>query len=231
LRDAPITIQTTYPGSDTEGGIAQALAALTDDLCSRAWHREDSVEMRVDRLLIDSGYQADVVYEAVRRSSHASVMRPSKGMGLRAGDTPMTEWERKQTQRPGYHWCLTVDTNRRRGQLLRYDTNFWKTFLAARIAAPLGNRASLSVYGDRQEQHRMLADHLAAEEPILNEAKGRQVWEWRKIQSGMDNHLLDCLVGCCAAASEVGLSIESTPQAQQAARKVIQFPSHLVRRS
>lgn len=231
LANAQHTIQTLYPGSDAEGGIALAAEALLTDLCSRSFVREDGLELRISRLLIDSGYQADVIYEVTRRSNHAAVVLPSKGQAIQAGQTPMTELERKQTQSPGWHWCLTTNTQKRRTQLLRYDTNHWKTFLAARIAAPRGNRGSLEVFGERPEQHRLLADHLSTERPEMHESKGQRVWQWDKSQVGADNHLLDCLVGCCAAASLIGISLDSAPQQSAPQRRVIQFPDHLRRRS
>jgi hypothetical protein len=34
-----------------------------------------------------------------------------------------------------------------------YDTNYWKSFLCARLLVPIGNRSCLSLFGDRPEMH------------------------------------------------------------------------------
>ena len=54
----------------------------------------------------------------------------------------------------------------------------------------------------------MLAEHLTAERAVLVSAKGRTASEWKLVQVGRDNHLLDCLVGSAAAASMLGAALD-----------------------
>ncbi|MBE3063546.1 MAG: hypothetical protein IMZ69_00835 [Spirochaetes bacterium] len=42
---------------------------------------------------------------------------------------------------------------------------------------------------------------------VRTEARGRTVDEWKLKASAVDNHWLDCLVGCAAAASMLGVSL------------------------
>ena len=67
--------------------------------------------------------------------------------------------------------------------------------------------------------HRLLAEHLTAEYPVKVGAKGREVDEW-KSKLGRENHLLDCLVGCAAAASVLGAILFGTGQKPKPVRKI-----------
>jgi hypothetical protein len=57
------------------------------------------------------------------------------------------------------------------------------------------------------EEHRLLSEHLSAEYRVRTEARGRPVDEWKLKANAVDNHWLDCLVGCAAAASMLGVSL------------------------
>ena len=87
------------------------------------------------------------------------------------------------------------------------DTNYWKSFVHARLAVAMGDRGCLSLFGMKPEEHRLLSEHLAAEYRVRTEARGRTVDEWKLKASAVDNHWLDCLVGCAAAASMLGVSL------------------------
>jgi phage terminase large subunit GpA-like protein len=91
-----------------------------------------------------------------------------------------------------------------------YDTNFWKSFIYARLAVPMGDRGCLSLFGDKPEQHRLFAEHLTAEYRVKTEARGRTVDEWKQRPERSDNHWLDCLVGCAVAASIQGAILPGT---------------------
>jgi hypothetical protein len=75
----------------------------------------------------------------------------------------------------------------------------------------MGDPGCLSLFGraDRTgvspaDQHRLLADHLTSEYRVKTEGRGRTVDEWKLRVEGLDNHWLDCLVGCAVAASIQG---------------------------
>ena len=50
----------------------------------------------------------------------------------------------------------------------------------------------------------MIAEHVAAEYGTLDERNGRKVYTYQRFPT-RDNHLLDCLVGCLAAAAIEGI--------------------------
>lgn len=222
LREVSRTLEMELAASGKTGGeeaaIWHGLDQLTARLLPRAWKREDKTELRIERCLVDSGYQTDTVYEFCRRSPFGAVLMPSKGQGIPAGKTPMTEWQIKPHERPGFHFVVTTDPTRRAVRLLKFDTYFWKTFVAGRLKA-LGPGA-LSVFGDRAELHRMLGDHFKAEfakktaDPGKTSGTWRVVWRWDQ-KPGEDNHLLDGVVGCYAAAALQGCRLgENRPKDQ-----------------
>ena len=49
------------------------------------------------------------------------------------------------------------------GCAVLYDTNYWKSFLHARLATPMGGKGAVTLFGDKAEVHQMFADHLCAE--------------------------------------------------------------------
>lgn len=188
-----------------EAAIWFGLDSLARRLLSRAWKREDGAELRIERCLVDSGWNSDAIYEWCRRTTHAAVVMPSKGVGITAGNLPISEYTLKPHERRGLHYILTSDPVKRAVRLLKYDTNFYKTFLANRLQT-LG-KGHLSVFGERPLEHRVLTDNFSAEFCIKTEGRGRTVWQWKQIP-GRDNHLLDCVVGCLAAAAFMGCRIE-----------------------
>jgi hypothetical protein len=97
------------------------------------------------------------------------------------------------------------------------DTNFWKSFIHARLAVPMGDPGCLSLFAPAQGDHRMLAEHLTSEYRVKTQGRGRELEEWKLRLAGADNHFLDCLVGCAVAASMQGAILFGT-DARQAAR-------------
>ena len=83
----------------------------------------------------------------------------------------------------------------------------------------LGDRRWLSPFGTKAEEHRLLSEHLAAEFRVRTEARGRTVDEWKLKASAVDNHWLDCLVGCAAAASMLGVALAGMVQPPRTKRK------------
>jgi hypothetical protein len=90
------------------------------------------------------------------------------------------------------------------------DTNYWKSFVHARLAVAMGDPGSLSLYGREEAAHRLLAEHLTAEFRIKTMARDRTVDEWKLKAARPDNHWLDCLVGCAVAASMEGIKLFGT---------------------
>jgi len=223
LRDARRTLAASSPRSGQEGAIYAGLEALTNEYLGRSWRRDDGAEVRIDRCLIDAnwGQSSDVVYQFCRQTSFAAIVLPSHGRYVGASSIPFAEYKRKRGDRVGLNWRIPVVTGKRAVRHVVFDTNYWKSFMHARLAVPIGDPGCLSLFGRKSEEHRLLADHLTAEYRVKTEGRGRSVDEWKLRVDGLDNHWLDCLVGAAVAASMQGVMLFGTdakPVARQRVR-------------
>ena len=209
LSDITRTLGRQFRGAGVEGAIFSGLNALADDLCRRDWIREDGAALRLSRLLVDANWQTDVIYQFARATDHAAVM-PAHGRYVGAASKPFSEYKRQRGDRLGHNWRIPSITGKRTARHVAFDSNYWKTFCHGRLAVPLGDKGSLSLYGKRNQKHRMLADQLVAEYRVRTEGRGRVVDEWKLRPERPDNHWLDCLVGAAVAASEQGCVLPGT---------------------
>jgi len=225
LRDARATLARAAPGTGKEGAIQVGLKVLTDTHLVREWKRDDGAVMQVGRCLIDAGYVPDTVYLAIRRSGRSAVLMPSKGVGIGASSKAFAEYKRRKGDLYGHYWRVPTVHGTREFRTVHIDTNYWKSFVHARLAVAMGDRGCLSLFGAKAEEHRLLSEHLAAEYRVRTEARGRTVDEWKLKANAVDNHWLDCLVGCAAAASMLGVSLfrSATPKKVKPKRKHVAY--------
>lgn len=209
LRDARHTLATAAPKAGLEGAIYAGLDALTEKHLTRHYRRDDGAEIHVDRCLVDAnwGSSTDVVYQFCRQSSHSAMLLPSHGRFVGASSVPFSEYKRKLGDRVGLNWRIPNVQGKRAVRHVLFDTNYWKSFLHARLGVAMGDRGCLSLFGDQPESHRLLAEHLTAEYRIRTEGRGRTVDEWKLRPEATENHWLDCLVGCAVAASIQGVAL------------------------
>jgi len=212
LRDARLTLSVATKASGLEGAIYAGLETLTKDHLGREWRRDDGAMLRIERCLIDAnwGSSTDVVYQFCRQSSFAGVVLPSHGRFVGASSQPFSEYKRRPGDRIGLNWRMPNVQGKRAVRHTIYDTNYWKSFVHARLAVTMGDRGCLSLFGDKPEQHRLFAEHLTAEYRVKTEGRGRTVDEWKQRPERGDNHWFDCLVGCAVAASIQGVVLPGT---------------------
>lgn len=212
LREVQKTLARVAPGAGLEGSIYAGLEKLTGEYLARRWRRDDGAEMRIERCLIDAnwGQSTDVVYQFCRQSAHAGLIMPSHGRYVGASSIPFSEYKRKAGERVGHHWRIPNVQGRRQVRHVVIDTNYWKSFVHARLAVAMGDPGSLSLFGRKPTEHQLLAEHLTAEYRVKTEARGRVVDEWKIRAGGPDNHWFDCLVGCAVAASVQGAVLPGT---------------------
>jgi len=209
LRDIRRTLMSVAPRAGQEGAVYAGLERLAERTLAREWGRDSGAAMRIERCLIDAswGQTTDVIYEFCRQSPHAAIVMPSHGRYVGAASIPFGEYRRKRGDRIGLNWRIPAAFGSRAVRHVLYDTNYWKSFVHARLATPLGDKGCLSIFGRKPEQHRLLADHLTSEYRVQTQGRGRTVDEWRLRSDGVDNHWLDCLVGCAVAASMLGAAL------------------------
>jgi hypothetical protein len=225
LRDARLTLAGVTGAAGLEGAIYAGLEKLTTNLLGRAWRRDDGAELRVERCLIDAnwGSATDVVYQFCRQSAHAGIVLPSHGRFVGASSQPFSEYKRRPGDRVGLNWRVPNVHGKRAVRHALFDTNYWKSFVHARLAVPMGDRGCLSLFGDKPEQHRLFADHLTAEYRVKTEGRGRTVDEWKLRPERADNHWFDCLVGCAVAASMQGVVLPGTDGQVTTRRQRVSF--------
>lgn len=214
LRDLKITLAAATKGAGLEGQLYAGLEAATKELCGRRFRRDDGAELAIERLLIDAnwGQSTDVVYQFCRQSDHAALLLPSHGRFVGAASIPFSDYKRKRGDRLGHNWRIPSVVGRRSVRHVLYDTNFWKSFIHARLAVPMGDGGCLSLWGRQAERHRLLAEHLTAEHRVRTEGRGRVVDEWRLRPERSDNHWFDGIVGCAVGASIAGVTLPGTQQ-------------------
>ena len=229
LTDANPTIQTTFPKAGFEGALYAALDALTKDYLGREWEREDGAMLKIEKALIDAnwGQSTDIIYQYCRQSVHAGVLLPSHGRYVGASSKPMTEYRKQPGDRLGLNWMMPNVAGKRAIRHVVYDSNYWKSFIHARLAVPLGDKGSLSLYGRIPGIHQLYAEHLTAEYRVKTQGRGRWVDEWKLKPDRTDNHWLDCTAGCAVCASMLGATLPELGLARAPAKPRIKLSARL----
>ena len=225
LRDARLTLSAATKSGGIEGAIYAGLESLTGKLLRRDWPRDDGAMLRIDRCLIDAnwGSSTDVIYQFCRQSAYAGVVMPSHGRFVGASSQPFSEYKRRPGDRVGHNWRIPNVHGKRAVRHIVYDTNYWKSFVHARLAVSMGDRGCLSLFGESPEQHRLLAEHLTSEYRVKTEGRGRTVDEWKLRPERGDNHWFDCLVGAAVAASMQGAVLIGTDVESARKRERVSF--------
>ncbi|MFO0826724.1 MAG: terminase gpA endonuclease subunit [Phycisphaerales bacterium] len=208
LRDLRWTLAAAAPRAGLEAAIRAGLDRIAERLLGREWACEDGSATRISRCLVDAnwGQSTDLVYAFCRRSTHAALLTPSHGRYVGAASTPFSEYGRREGERVGLNWRMPAAGHRAIRHAV-FDTNWWKSFVHARLAVPAGDPGSLVLFGRRPDAHRLLAAHLTSEYRVRTHGRGRIVDEWRLRPDGGDNHWLDCLVGAAVGASIEGVAL------------------------
>ncbi len=207
LKELKYTLQSFFPGASIEGQLYSGLEKLVEKLVETKWTESDGTARTIDRIVIDSGWKPDVIFQFCRQSQYKSILLPAKGVGITAKKKPFSEYKKNKGEVLAAHWRITKNRNAR---LFHIDTNYWKSFLHQKLKQSKGDKGSLTLWGDKPGIHKMIADHLTSETCVRVSTVERTVDEWEIKKNHMDNHFLDCVVGCYAAASLAGCK-EYTP--------------------
>lgn len=214
-QQAKRTLALAAKGSGFEGALSAGLERLTQQLLGMDWKREDGMAMRISQAMVDAnwGRSTSVVRTFCRRSPFAASLLPSHGAGVGASSKPLMDGSKARGDKVGLNWRIGQISAGQRSA--RYDTNWWKSFVSARLRYAVGDPEAIVFHDGR---HDMLIDHLTSEYPVRVEAKGRVVDEWKL--AGRENHFLDCLVGAAVAASIAGVHPTATEPAGRRRRRV-----------
>lgn len=217
LADSKITMRHKAPRAGREGAIIAGVKSLVAELLSREWMREGGAPMQIGCLLCDSNWETDLVHAAITATGMAGRALPSRGRGIRSADRPLAEYTYKRGDRRGHQWGLFARAGRRL-RVLEFDTNFWKSRIAAGFLSAQGDAGALTLWGSDSGRHYYYGQHQGAEYSIPTEGRGRRVDEWRNRPGDPDNHWFDCQVGCAVAASFLGARLPGTEKPPPAAK-------------
>ena len=135
----------------------------------------------------------------------------------------MTEYRKQQGDRLGFNWMIPNVAGKRAIRHVIYDTNYWKSFIHARLAVPVGDKGALTLYGRIPGAHQLFAEHLTAEYRVKTQGRGRTVDEWKLKPQSHDNHFLDCVAGCAVCGSMLGASLPETLPAKLEGKPMIRL--------
>lgn len=228
LRDAKKTLVKAAGGASLEAAIHAGLEQVAAFLLDREFAREsDEAVLRISQMFVDANWAqtAGVVRDFARRSKWGPRILPTHGRFVGASGQTISDKKPDRGERIGANWRTSTILRQRH---VLYDTNAWKTFVAARVKLPIGDPQAFTVHAGK---HEMLAEQLSAEAPVRVESKMRVVDEWRAIP-GRDNHWLDCVVGAAVAASFTGIAaVGADPSAGAVERKTISSEAMAARRA
>jgi hypothetical protein len=213
--DARPKLADLYPGMTPSQLVFRGLDDLSNEILGRSYFRQGGGELRIERCLVDSGYETKSVYQWVRQSPFVGTIYPSKGFSRTLTARGISEWKPRPGERSGFHWRLTMGEEHRI-KCVQFDPDAWKSFLYGSLTTPPGGMNGIFFYGRAASAHEMLSHHLSAEYSTAATIRGTTFDKWQIRSGHVDNHLLDCLLGSAVAVSVQGLQWHAGALAGQA---------------
>lgn len=158
-----------------------------ENILFRVYPNENGEVRNINLCCVDSGFNSDDVYEFCARNPGLCV--PTKG-----ASNPLTSRYVVSILDKGINSGL---------RLYRFDTNQMKDFIAGRLTVSAGHKGSWNVY---QDIDRRYCDQICSEQKVeKKDKKGRVTFEWEKIGSHAQNHMLDVETNNALAAEILGV--------------------------
>ncbi|MFN9767725.1 MAG: terminase gpA endonuclease subunit [Planctomycetota bacterium] len=207
--DLALTLRKAYPGASVDAALLAGLRELIGQLVEKSYQRQDGIQFRHSRILVDAGYKSHLVYQVCREQEFSTFAMPSLGRAVGPRAKPFAAYEKRPGEEIGLNWMVTRNVKRAIRHCL-FDSNWWKSFLFDRFATVPGDPGAITLSGSDPQSHDMLAEHLTAEDPDQQRSAetGRTVTVWN-LRPGRDNHWLDGVVGSAVAASLIGVTLNS----------------------
>lgn len=183
------------------------------DLVEAGWPMMGHDDRRVpDLAWVDSGYQAEIVYQFIRESD-AETFAAAKGLGVSQSG------ERKYT-RPratgsvvkligqDYHGVLLASEGL---MLWEVNADAWKTWVHERLTTPPRTPGAMTLFQADWKEHTSFAKQLAAERQVSEFVAGKgEVIRWDNTRR-RPNHYLDAIYTACAAGHLAGVRLGGEP--------------------
>ena len=193
------TLQNKYKGMGDDEVLHKGLEDLSTDLLGREFKRVDGGTVYLDKLMIDRGYQHQIIHSVIRKMK-SSIVSAVMGIGITASRKPLNEYIKKAGEKKGHNWRrMTTD-----GEVyILSDANYWKAQIIAKIRTPFGGKGALTIFGKNAKHHALFADHLCGEMFVETKGHGRTLLEFKQ-RGHRDQHWLDCLGMAFVGASMLG---------------------------
>lgn len=206
------TLQTKYPGQSVEGCWFNGMRDFTEEMMTKNFSTEDGAQIKTEIIGFDAndGNARETVFTFCRKSNHKVI--PTTGTAVTASGRPFGELPRKIGEVKGLNW--RVPTVKVAGMVrhIYADVNYWKSFTRSRIFTAQASAGSMTIYGTKDTDHRMLFEHMVSEYSVETEGRGRKVDEWSKRLKFPDNHLFDSTTQCHILASYLGTVLKGTEE-------------------
>lgn len=203
----PTLLDLCEPGAGDSAALRRGLLTLIDRLATRSWRREDGAQLSTGLIVIDTGYEQEVVFSAINESPHWALCLGFKGAAKKANDCPISRYNRRPGWVIGTEWFTKITPGI--GKQLIADVNYWKSFVAARAASSPGDPGSLTIFGREADgtksEHTLLLTHLSAE--YSQEERGERTVQVWSPKPGVENHYFDTVDMGAIGASVRGISL------------------------
>jgi phage terminase large subunit GpA-like protein len=178
--------------------ILTALLEIKEGIFDLGWYQPSGKMKKPDKVIIDSGYQTDWIYEFTR--TVGNVYMPAKGLSSVQKHGTIQRWSENQPEEKdtedkyvGHHWFIS---HPQRGiNLVNMDGDYWKSEVHQGFMSPKNMPGSLVLYMPEQpKEHEQFARQITAEVE-RDEPKGKKwVIVLTNQSHGLDNTYM-CEVG------------------------------------
>lgn len=225
--------------ADIDAAVSWGLMQLGKTVYERQYCNRQGFEIFIPTSQIDINYREteDAVARFCALPRYKEKVTPAMGLAVLDNRKRISEWATKTGQlwpkpaeRRQCEWMLT-NPKKHGLRECQFDPNHWKTHVNMAMSLPLHSSGSISIYGERPEEHQMFSEHMTSHYSTFNEKAKQTQWLMRPGVS--DDHLLDCIVGCCVAASRHGARLTRSTSAipaepkQTKQKRRIEIPEHM----
>ncbi|MCK5017590.1 MAG: phage terminase large subunit family protein, partial [Candidatus Peribacteraceae bacterium] len=207
IANGPLSLPVMYPGMGEKATIQAGLEDFISRVLAIDYERSgDAGLMRLSRILVDAGAWPSVI-AAVKHKVGGAIMDLSKGIGIKAGGRPMSEFKKKKGEKfdPFGHWYMPSTKGTKEFPHVAIDVNYYKSEVHKAFLTPDGDPGALTLFGDNEEMHSVFAAHQTAETFVRTHGRGRDLDEWTLKPTSPDNEWLDSMVYAMCAASVLGI--------------------------
>ena len=188
-------------GQDEDAAIWEALTKFASRV-SQPYQSDAGGEINISTAGIDAAWKTELVYRFCRESQHSNLLIPCRGAYVKPGGRLYSSKDKSAIRGTEYIYANVRDTARPI-RLMRYNSNFWRSFGMQRMKLPIGSQSGISING-KSQRHKMLFEHLTSEIRTMVTVEGKVYPIWSMIPN-RENHLWDSYIGTCVLAQFNGL--------------------------